>query len=155
MTDERRLSTSDIAAADRHDAETAERERIEQNRNERDLIEPDRQQAVERQIDRDRPQAPDQPGSAAAPTPLFANDELGGYRARWSGIQTGFVDEPRKAVEEADTLVAELMKRLAEVFAEERRQLEAHWERKDQVSTEDLRIAMRRYRSFFERLLSV
>ena len=58
MTDERRLSTSDIAAADRHDAETAERERIEQNRNERDLIEPDRQQAVERQIDRDRPQAP-------------------------------------------------------------------------------------------------
>jgi hypothetical protein len=52
-------------------------------------------------------------------------------------------------------MVAELMKRLAEVFAEERRQLETRWERKDQVSTEDLRLAMRRYRSFFERLLSV
>jgi hypothetical protein len=131
MTDERKLSTSDIAAADRHDAETAER----------DLI--------------DRAPGPDPHVSAEAPTPLFADDELGGYRARWSAIQTGFVDEPRKAVEEADTLVAELMKRLAEVFSEERRQLETHWERKDQVSTEDLRIAMRRYRSFFERLLTV
>jgi hypothetical protein len=148
MTDEHRLSTSDIAAADRHDAETAERERMEHERSERDLIERDRQQA-----DEQRP--PDPRVSAETPTPLFANDELTGYRARWSAIQTGFVDEPRKAVEEADTLVAELMKRLAEVFAEERRELEGQWERKDQVSTEDLRIAMRRYRSFFERLLSV
>jgi hypothetical protein len=156
MTDERRLSTSDIAAADRHDAETAERERIERDRAERDQIERERQQgADQRPTDRDRAQLPEQQAWADAPTPLFANDELSGYRARWSAIQTGFVDEPRKAVEEADTLVAELMKRLAEVFAEERRGLEGHWERKDQVSTEDLRIAMRRYRSFFERLLSV
>ncbi len=86
---------------------------------------------------------------------MFAADELNGYRTRWGAIQTGFVDEPRKAVEEADTLVAELMKRLAQVFADERTQLEAHWERSDKVSTEDLRIAMRRYRSFFERLLSI
>ena len=89
------------------------------------------------------------------PSALFADDELNGYRTRWSAIQTGVVDEPRRAVEEADTLVAELMKRLADVFSDERRQLEANWERADQVSTEDLRIAMRRYRSFFERLLSV
>jgi hypothetical protein len=90
-----------------------------------------------------------------APAPLFANEDAGGYRTRWSAIQTGFVDEPRKAVEEADTLVAEVMKHLAEVFAGERRQLESQWERADQVSTEDLRLAMRRYRSFFERLLAI
>jgi hypothetical protein len=90
-----------------------------------------------------------------APAPLFANEDSAGYRTRWSAIQTGFVDEPRKAVEEADALVAEVMKRLAEVFATERRQLEAEWERADQISTEDLRIAMRRYRSFFERLLAI
>jgi hypothetical protein len=90
-----------------------------------------------------------------APASLFANDDAAGYRTRWSAIQTGFVDEPRKAVEEADTLVAEVMKRLTDVFADERRRLEAQWERADQISTEDLRVAMRRYRSFFERLLAV
>jgi len=89
------------------------------------------------------------------PSPLFAAEELSGYRARWSGIQTGFVDEPRKAVGEADALVAELMKRLADAFATERTHLESQWEKNEQVSTEDLRLAMRRYRSFFERLLSV
>jgi hypothetical protein len=95
------------------------------------------------------------PGVDEAPAPLFVEDELDGYRTRWSAIQTGFVDEPRRAVEEADTLVAELMQRLAEGFASERRQLEGQWERSDNVSTEDLRLAMRRYRSFFERLLSI
>lgn len=87
--------------------------------------------------------------------PLFASGDASGYRTRWDAIQTGFVDEPRKAVEEADTLVAEVMRRLAEVFADERKRLEAEWERTDRVSTEDLRQAMRRYRSFFERLLSI
>ncbi len=90
-----------------------------------------------------------------AATPLFDPGDADGYRTRWSAIQTGFVDEPRKAVEEADTLVAEVMKRLAEVFAKERQHLESQWERADQVSTEDLRLAMQRYRSFFERLLSI
>jgi hypothetical protein len=99
--------------------------------------------------------APVQPVAEERPTPLFVEDELSGYRARWGGIQTGFVDEPRKAVEEADALVAELMRRLTEVFAGERQQLEAQWERSDKVSTEDLRLAMRRYRSFFERLLAI
>jgi hypothetical protein len=154
MTDERRLSTSDIAAADRHDDEAMERERVERERSERDVIDRQPPVAEAKRVDPDRAPAADQV-LTDPPTPLFVNDELDGYRARWSAIQTGFVDEPRKAVEEADTLVAELMKRLAEVFADERRQLETHWERKDQVSTEDLRIAMRRYRSFFERLLSV
>jgi hypothetical protein len=89
------------------------------------------------------------------PAPLFVAGDADGYRTRWSGIQTGFVDEPRKAVEQADALVAEVVKRLAEVFADERGRLETAWERKEQVSTEDLRQAMRRYRSFFERLLTV
>jgi hypothetical protein len=65
------------------------------------------------------------------------------------------VDEPRRAVEQADSLVASAMKRLAEVFAEERFNLEHQWDRGDNVSTEDLRIALQRYRSFFQRLLSI
>jgi hypothetical protein len=88
-------------------------------------------------------------------TPLFPNNELEGLRKRWSEIQTAFVDEPRKAVEQADNLIAWAMKRLAEVFADERSKLEKHWDRGDSVSTEDLRIALQRYRTFFQRLLSV
>jgi hypothetical protein len=87
--------------------------------------------------------------------PLFPGDEAQDLRERWDSIQTGFVDEPRKAVEEADTLVATAMKRLAETFANERRALESQWDRGDDVSTEDLRLALRRYRSFFDRLLSM
>jgi len=76
-------------------------------------------------------------------------------RNRWKGVQTAFVVEPRRAVEQADGLVASAMKRLAEVFAQERSKLENQWDRGDNVSTEDLRIALQRYRSFFHRLLSV
>ncbi|MCU1338336.1 MAG: hypothetical protein JWO19_3917 [Bryobacterales bacterium] len=65
------------------------------------------------------------------------------------------MDEPRHAVEKADELVASVIKRLAEVFAEERGKLEAAWGKGNDVSTEDLRQALRRYRSFFDRLLSV
>ena len=70
-------------------------------------------------------------------------------------IQVGFVDEPRRAVEQADSLVAGTMKRLAEIFADERNNLESQWDKGEDVSTEDLRLALRRYRSFFSRLLSV
>ena len=87
--------------------------------------------------------------------PLFHDDELGGFRTRWEAIQTGFVDEPRNAVEQANALVSEMMTRLTEVFTGERKTLEEQWGRGDNVSTEDLRIALKRYRSFFERLLSV
>lgn len=91
-------------------------------------------------------------GNAA---PLFPNAELDDLRSRWNTIQTAFVDEPRRAVEQADSLVAAAMKRLAEVFAEERSGLEKQWDRGDNVSTEDLRVALQRYRSFFHRLLSI
>ena len=87
--------------------------------------------------------------------PLFAQNDTQDFHSRWEKIQIGFVDEPRKAVEQADGLVAGAIKRLAEVFAAERQKLEAEWDKTDNVSTEDLRIALRRYRSFFNRLLSV
>jgi hypothetical protein len=87
--------------------------------------------------------------------PLFSPEEAKEFRARWDAIQGGFVDEPRRAVEQADSLVAGAMKRLAEMFADERAKLEGQWDRGDSVSTEDLRLALRRYRSFFGRLLSI
>lgn len=103
------------------------------------------------------------PGQSAAPAPameqetgpLFTGSEANDLRRRWDAIQVGFVDEPRGAVEHADNLVAGTMKRLAEIFAEERRRLEHQWDQGENVSTEDLRLALRRYRSFFTRLLSV
>ena len=87
--------------------------------------------------------------------PLFAQPDAQEFRTRWQKIQTGFVDEPRNAVQQADELVANTIQRLAQVFSEERTKLEAGWDRNDDVSTEDLRVALRRYRSFFDRLLSV
>lgn len=74
---------------------------------------------------------------------------------RWQDIETAFVDQPRHAVQQADALVAELMQHRARGFAEERHRLQAHWSRGDQVSTEDLRVSLQEYRSFFRRLLSV
>jgi hypothetical protein len=103
--------------------------------------------------------SPGQPGPGQSTedrtTPLFSPDEAKDFHARWDAIQVGFVDEPRRAVEQADSLVAGAMKRLAEGFAEERAGLEGQWDRGDSVSTEDLRVALRRYRSFFGRLLAV
>lgn len=87
-------------------------------------------------------------------SPLLPQDEAAEFQTRWKALQTSFVDEPRRAVEEGDTLVAELMQKLANSFAEERQSLETQWDRGDDVSTEDLRIALQRYRSFFDRLLS-
>jgi hypothetical protein len=86
---------------------------------------------------------------------LFPNEELVGYRTQWESIQTGFVDQPRAAVEQADALVSQVVTRLTEVFTRERSRLEGQWTKGDNVSTEDLRIALTRYRSFFHRLLSM
>jgi hypothetical protein len=89
-----------------------------------------------------------------ARSPLFKDGDAAELRKRWSDIQTGFVDEPRQAVEHADSLVADVMKRLAEGFTSERTGLEKQWDRGDSVTTEDLRVALQRYRSFFDRLLA-
>ena len=130
-----RLSTADLAAA------PSASERAEQ----------------ERRDDRFRP-----PGAAAngdpamdeERAPLFPDHDLEGLRSEWLGIQGQFVDEPRASVEAADHLVASTVQRLAESFARVRDTLEKQWGEGD-VSTEDLRQALRRYRSFFDRLLSV
>ena len=101
-----------------------------------------------------RPPTPDDDRGGKT-APLFDDAAANDLRDRWTDVQTGFVDEPRSAVEGADALVAEVMKRLADGFATERQALEAQWSRGDDVSTEDLRVALRRYRSFFDRLLSI
>ena len=96
-----------------------------------------------------------QTGETESNAPLFAPNDTQDFRSRWEKIQIGFVDEPRKAVEQSDELVASTIKGLADVFASERQKLEVEWEKNDNVSTEELRVALRRYRSFFDRLLSV
>jgi hypothetical protein len=96
-----------------------------------------------------------QPPVPAEQPPLFAERDVSGLRDRWSDVQAGFVDEPRRAVEQADSLVADVMKRLADSFAGQRASLEKQWDRGDNVTTEDLRVALQRYRSFFDRLLTV
>ncbi|HZZ90342.1 MAG TPA: hypothetical protein VFE13_18580 [Caulobacteraceae bacterium] len=87
--------------------------------------------------------------------PLFAGDETTRLRADWDQVQASFVDEPRQAVEAADRLVAQAIKRMAEIFADEKARLEGQWDRDGEASTEDLRQALRRYRAFFGRVLSV
>jgi hypothetical protein len=87
-------------------------------------------------------------------TSLFGEDEAAGLRERWQTIQTGFVDQPRESVERADALVAEVMQHLTQTFSDRRKALEAQWAEGDQAGTEELRMALQRYRSFFERLLS-
>src|SRR5437868_607827 len=95
------------------------------------------------------------PAELDKPTPLFPESEATNFRNRWTEIQAAFVDEPRRAVEQGDALVADVIKRLASSFADERSKLEGQWGRGDNVSTEDLRVALQRYRAFFDRLLSV
>jgi hypothetical protein len=110
-------------------------------------------------------ETPSQPRMASRPEPqktalqpvtsLFAGEQCRSMRSRWKNLQVGFVDEPRHAVEQADQLVSEAIRELATQFASEREKLEKQWHVGSDVSTEDLRPAFQRYRSFFERLLSV
>jgi hypothetical protein len=88
-------------------------------------------------------------------TPLLDENKASEFRSRWDGIQASFVDEPRKSVEQADTLVAEAMQHLAQVFSDERSKLENQWSGGGDPSTDDLRLALQRYRTFFHRLLSI
>jgi len=101
------------------------------------------------------PETPERAATVSEPMPLFSESEMGDFRSQWSKVQTGFVDEPRRAVEDADKLVAAVMQRLAEGFANERSGLEKQWDCGDKASTEDLRVALQRYRSFFDRLLKL
>jgi len=140
------LSTAALAHAD----ETEQQDYTEQRSEER-LEQRDRRDA-ENQANTDSRQIAD---GADERTALFSPEEANSLRGKWDSIQVGLVDEPRQAVERADELVAGAMKRLAEMFAAERSRLEGQWDRGDSVSTEELRLALRRYRAFFSRLLSV
>jgi hypothetical protein len=86
---------------------------------------------------------------------LFADDELAGLRARWDNVQAGFVDDPKDCVHKADGLVSDVVDQLTTGFTQARSRLEEHWSRGEEASTEDLRLALKGYRQFFERLLAV
>lgn len=142
--EQQRLSTADMAAA-------AEQRSLGQARLkdiEADAV------PVEAEA-QSTPAAPEHESAEAPPVQLLNADTAQTFRSRWTEVQTGFVDEPRRAVEQADSLVAEVMQHLAKTFADERTKLEGQWGRGDNVSTEELRVALQRYRSFFDRLLSM
>jgi hypothetical protein len=88
-------------------------------------------------------------------TSLFADVELTELRTRWNDVQAGFVDDPQDCVQKADGLVSAVVKQLTSGFTEARSRLEQQWSRGEQASTEDLRVALKRYREFFDRLLAV
>jgi len=101
------------------------------------------------------PQAREQMEDDERLAALFPSETAEDFRRDWDAVQIGFVDDPRKAVRQADELVATVMKTLAESFASQRISIETDVGQDEQASTENLRVALRRYRSFFERLLSL
>src|SRR3954447_25997600 len=147
------LSTRDLVRNDEPVEERANDTRADETRDESRT---DELRADETQARTDETRTPDTTADVASDdTPsLLSRDDNGEFQRRWETIQTGFVDEPRQTVEQADELVAEVMKRLAEGFATERERLEQQWGRGEDVSTEDLRVTLQRYRGFFQRLLS-
>lgn len=86
---------------------------------------------------------------------LFAGADLSRLGSRWTDVQAAFVDDPKECVQKADALVAEVVEQLTVGFSEARARLEAQWARGEEASTEDLRLSLKRYREFFQRLLSV
>jgi hypothetical protein len=136
---EKTLSTADFAAAGDRTAQRVERD----ERVNREMADTDGDGRIDRQ-EREELAA------------LFAPELAGDFRSRWDAVQIGFVDDPRLAVQKADELVAQVMKNLAESFADERQRFEEQMSGTDGgASTENMRVALRRYRSFFQRLLSL
>lgn len=113
----------------------------------------DTERVIERDVQRDMPAR--QTATTTEHTALFEQSVLSEFNTRWTDIQTGFVDEPRRSVQQADALVQDIIKRIGDTFGNERSQLERQWDSGANVSTEDLRVALQRYRSFFSRLLSL
>jgi hypothetical protein len=140
MAAERELTTSDLAG-------TADETRADGR------PEPDAADSGEGREDRSHSSAATPRAAAQTHEPLLPSEQSERFTTRWQEIQAGFVDEPQQSVEQADALVADLMQRLAAIFSQEREQLEAQWAQGGDVSTEDLRVALQRYRSFFDRLL--
>jgi hypothetical protein len=166
---EETLSTRDIASpapAQEHtlrdgtddvEATTTEPAGVEESAVERDDI-GERDTAADRRSAADdigeRDTAADQRPAADDDGPLLPESQGQELQSRWEAIQVRFVDDPRNAVEEADALVASTMQQLADGFASAREDLEGQWSRGEDISTEDLRVALQRYRSFFRRLLA-
>ena len=157
MEREDRPTTADIAEGEEVRDEAA-RSELDEDLRERARPRDEAKESAELDEDpRERARPPDDAEDSAELDeggPLLADELTSDFQSRWRQVQSGFVDEPRRSVEEADALVAELMQRLADSFSQERARLESQWDRGDEVSTEDLRIALQRYRSFFGRLLS-
>jgi hypothetical protein len=109
-------------------------------------------QPTESRTDTDRDARPAESGDDVQTPPLIDEEKVTGFRDRWQNVQTGFVDDPKQAVSQADELVAAVISALATTFAEHKSELEGQW-RQGEPATEELRIALRRYRSFFDQLL--
>jgi hypothetical protein len=164
------------AETDPIDSDRTDADRVESDRVESDRVDPD---AEDRRYDQDhlpdderddritdvdetaRPadttltgqKQPTQSPDSAADV-LFDEADATRFRARWSEVQAGFVDDPRQAVQDADVLVAELMQSLASAFSERKHLLEHQWQQGAGAETEDLRLALRGYRSFLDQLLT-
>jgi hypothetical protein len=149
-------STADIAGRERHPEEEREREQEWQRSGGMGATRarPDRPRGEEPDHERRETDRGSRAGTATE-AGLLPPELAGQFRTRWEESQRNFVDDPRRSVEEVDSLVAETMKALARRFSEERDRLEEQWKRGEQVSTEDLRQALQRYRWFFQRLLAV
>jgi hypothetical protein len=129
------LSTSDLAVA---------------------VNEPTARRAVNRNVASEiRADRPDSLTHQEQLAPLFVPEVANDFRTRWNAVQSSFVDDPGQAVRKGDELVAQVMKSLAESFAHERARIEGQMNANESLSTEALRLALQRYRSFFERLLAL
>jgi len=87
--------------------------------------------------------------------PLFSQEAAADFRLRWDLVQRGFDDDPREAVHAAEELVAQITQNLAQSFAKQRSELEKRLDQAESPTKENVRSALRHYRSYFERLLSI
>jgi len=95
------------------------------------------------------------PAETSTERALFADHELSDLQSRWADVQAAFVDDPKDSVQQADGLVTDVVDQITSSFSQARSQLEEQWARGEDASTEDLRVALTRYREFFQRLLTV
>jgi len=146
---DRKPTTDEVARSDQGERDQGKRDQghLDQGQH------ADRQELEPAQPRDRQTQTINRPASQPSTGGLLRDQDTEEYAAQWTKIQAAFVDEPQKAVEQADKLVAEIIQHLAKTFADERKNLEGQWSRGDQVSTEDLRVALQRYRQFFQSLL--
>jgi hypothetical protein len=155
--DHERMGTADlVAGADQRDTRKDTRNEVREDMRDERPMPPQQMQPQQMQPEAARQQQAGMGTEAAEPlVALFPPQVAQDFRSRWDQVQIGFVDDPRRAVQQADELVAQVMKSLAGTFADQRSRLEAGLGRDADANTEDLRVALRGYRSFFQRLLSL